>query len=143
MVPIGPANSAGQYPTPASVQAVINTFSPYLAAETDSAGTGELKAAGVQSPIAGLIAAANNFYVTVNPAEHRCLQYIALPRADHRRPADLGFERQRLAALGEHLGQQLGSLCGLRPRDRRSHRFGDQRSGDHRHRASADEAREQ
>ena len=68
MVPIGPANSAGQYPTPASVQAVKNTFWPYLAAETDSAGTGELKAAGVQSPIAGLIAAANNFYVTVNPA---------------------------------------------------------------------------
>jgi len=68
MVPIGPANSAGQYPTPASVLAVHNTFWPFLAAETDSAGTGELKAAGVQSPIAGLIAAANNFYTTVNPA---------------------------------------------------------------------------
>ncbi len=68
MVPIGPANSAGQYPTPASVQAVHNTFWPFLAAETDSAGTGELKAAGVQSPIAGLIAAANHFYTTVNPA---------------------------------------------------------------------------
>jgi len=67
MVPIGPANSAGQYPTTGSVQAVQNTFWPLLAAETDSTGTGELKAAGVQSPIAGLIAAATNFYVTVNP----------------------------------------------------------------------------
>jgi type IV pilus assembly protein PilY1 len=67
MVPIGPAHSAGQFPTPASVQAVQNTFWPFLAAETNSAGTGELKAAGVQSPIAGLIAAANNFYVTANP----------------------------------------------------------------------------
>jgi type IV pilus assembly protein PilY1 len=59
--------SAGQTPTPASVATAIAKFTPYLAPETNSTGTIEMKAAATQSPIAGLLAGAYNYFKT-NPA---------------------------------------------------------------------------
>jgi type IV pilus assembly protein PilY1 len=59
--------SAGQTPTPTSVATAIAKFTPYLAPETNSTGTVEMKAAATQSPIAGLLAGAYNYFRT-NPA---------------------------------------------------------------------------
>jgi type IV pilus assembly protein PilY1 len=59
--------SSGQTPTPASVAAAIAKFTPYLAPETNSTSTTEMKAAATQSPIAGLLAGAYNYFTT-NPA---------------------------------------------------------------------------
>jgi type IV pilus assembly protein PilY1 len=59
--------SAGQTPTPATVATALARFTPYLAPETNSTGTTEIKAAATQSPIAGLLAGAYNYYRT-NPA---------------------------------------------------------------------------
>jgi type IV pilus assembly protein PilY1 len=59
--------SAGQTPTPTSVAAAIAKFTPYLAPETNSTGTTEMKAAATQSPIAGLLAGSYNYFKT-NPA---------------------------------------------------------------------------
>jgi type IV pilus assembly protein PilY1 len=67
LVPIGPSTSAGATPTPASVAAALANFTPYLAPETSVTWTGEIKAAAIQSPIAGLIASAQSFFST-NPA---------------------------------------------------------------------------
>jgi type IV pilus assembly protein PilY1 len=59
--------SAGQTPTPTSVATAIAKFTPYLAPETNSTSTTEIKAAATQSPIAGLLAGAYNYFKT-NPA---------------------------------------------------------------------------
>jgi type IV pilus assembly protein PilY1 len=67
LVPIGPSTSSGATPTTASVTAALLNFTPYLVAETSVNWTGEIKAAAVQSPIAGLIAGAQSFFST-NPA---------------------------------------------------------------------------
>src|SRR6516164_5201441 len=50
-----PMTSAGANPTPASVNAAIAAFTPYLAPETNSPGTTEIKAAGGQSALPGLL----------------------------------------------------------------------------------------
>jgi type IV pilus assembly protein PilY1 len=67
IVPIGPSTSSGATPTPASVAAALAQFTPYLAPETSVNWTGEIKAAAIQSPIAGLITGAQSFFST-NPA---------------------------------------------------------------------------
>jgi len=54
--------TAGPTPTPATVSAAIAKFTPYLAPETNSNGTGEIKADAVQSPIAGLLKGALSYY---------------------------------------------------------------------------------
>lgn len=59
--------SAGQTPTAASVATAIAKFTPYLAPETNQAGSTEIKAAATQSPIAGLLKGAYNYFNT-NPA---------------------------------------------------------------------------
>jgi type IV pilus assembly protein PilY1 len=63
-----PMTSAGQVPTQSSVNTALAKFSPYLAPETNSTSTSEIKAAATQSPIAGLLKAAKNYYVSANPA---------------------------------------------------------------------------
>ncbi|MHB8405172.1 MAG: pilus assembly protein [Gammaproteobacteria bacterium] len=59
--------SAGNNPTPAQIQTVINKFTPYLQPETNNTGTGEIKALAVQSPMAGLLSKALAYFNT-NPA---------------------------------------------------------------------------
>jgi type IV pilus assembly protein PilY1 len=60
--------SAGANPTPASVTAALARFTPYLAPETDSPGTVEIKAAGGQSALPGLLRGAGLYYTGANPA---------------------------------------------------------------------------
>ncbi|HUN73190.1 MAG TPA: PilC/PilY family type IV pilus protein [Steroidobacteraceae bacterium] len=66
--PVVKMTSAGQAPTPTSVATALAHFSPLLAPETNSGATGELKAVAEQSPIAGLIKNAQNYYSIANPA---------------------------------------------------------------------------
>jgi len=66
-----PMTSAGASPTPASVNAAIAAFTPYLAPETNSPGTPEIKAAGGQSALPGLLLGAGQYYQhykSANPA---------------------------------------------------------------------------
>ena len=53
--------TAGTTPTVTSVNNAINTFTPYLAPETNNSGTSEIKSAAVQAPIAGLLKQANTY----------------------------------------------------------------------------------
>jgi type IV pilus assembly protein PilY1 len=62
-----PMTTAGATPTAASTSAALAAFTPYLQPETNSTGTSEIKAAAVQSPMAGLIKQANSYFAT-NPA---------------------------------------------------------------------------
>jgi type IV pilus assembly protein PilY1 len=62
-----PMTSAGANPTPASVNAAVAAFTPYLAAETNSPGTAEIKAAGGQSALPGLLRGAGLYYKNANP----------------------------------------------------------------------------
>src|ERR1035441_5861889 len=75
-----PMTSAGATPTPASVAAALAIFTPYLAPETNSTGTGEMKATAVQSPTAGLIAKAKAYFATHPPSSNGCAaqQYVVL-----------------------------------------------------------------
>jgi type IV pilus assembly protein PilY1 len=66
--PVVPMTSAGQTPTQASMNSALAVFAPYLAPETNSASTTEIKALATQSPIAGLITAAGDYYAAKNPA---------------------------------------------------------------------------
>ena len=63
-----PMTSAGANPTPASINAAVAAFTPYLAPETDSPGTNEIKAAGGQSALPGLLRGALQYYKNANPA---------------------------------------------------------------------------
>jgi type IV pilus assembly protein PilY1 len=62
-----PMTSAGANPTPASINAAIAAFTPYLAPETNSPGTAEIKAAGGQSALPGLLRGAGLYYKNANP----------------------------------------------------------------------------
>ncbi|HXS26835.1 MAG TPA: PilC/PilY family type IV pilus protein [Steroidobacteraceae bacterium] len=74
-----PMTTAGQVPTQASINSAIACFSGgtcsstgtnvpnYLAPETNSTATSEIKAVGLQSPIAGLLQAAGDYYTAKNP----------------------------------------------------------------------------
>jgi len=57
-----PMTSAGTSPTPASINAAVAAFAPYLAPETNSPGSPEIKAAGGQSALPGLLSGASNYY---------------------------------------------------------------------------------
>lgn len=57
-----PMTTAGQYPTTATVNAAIANFTPYLAPETNSSGTREIKASAGQSALPGLLKGANSFF---------------------------------------------------------------------------------
>jgi type IV pilus assembly protein PilY1 len=75
-----PLTSAGATPTPASVAAALAQFTPNLAPETSVNWTGEIKAAAIQSPIAGLIARAQTYFATNPPSSNGCAaqQYVVL-----------------------------------------------------------------
>ncbi len=59
--------SAGEVPTASSVSTAIAKFTPYLEPETNSTGTSEIKASGVQSALPGLLHGALSYYTTKNP----------------------------------------------------------------------------
>ena len=54
--------SAGQNPTAGSVATALANFTPLLGPETNSPATTEIKASAVQSPLAGLIAGAHDYF---------------------------------------------------------------------------------
>ena len=66
--PLVPMTSAGQVPTQSTMNTALAAFAPYLAPETNNPNTTEIKAAATQSPIAGLLTAANDYYSARNPA---------------------------------------------------------------------------
>jgi type IV pilus assembly protein PilY1 len=72
--------SSGATPTAASVAAALAHFTPYLAPETNSTGTSELKASAVQSPMAGLIASAQTLFAGNPPTTNGCItqRYVVL-----------------------------------------------------------------
>jgi len=74
--------SAGAVPTTASVATAIAQFTPYLAPETNSSATTEIKAQTVQSPIAGLLHQARRFWSSNLPtaSSNGCpaTQYVVL-----------------------------------------------------------------
>jgi type IV pilus assembly protein PilY1 len=72
--------SAGQTPTPTTVATAIAKFTPYLAPETNSTSTGEMKAAATQSPVAGLLAGAYNYFKTNPTTSNGCAasRYVVL-----------------------------------------------------------------
>jgi type IV pilus assembly protein PilY1 len=72
--------SAGQTPTPTTVATAIAKFTPYLAPETNSTGTTEMKAAATQSPIAGLLAGSYNYFKTNPTTSNGCAasRYVVL-----------------------------------------------------------------
>jgi type IV pilus assembly protein PilY1 len=75
-----PMTSSGATPTPASVAAAIAKFTPYLAPETNSTGTPDLKASATQSPMAGLIVHAKNIFAGNPPTTNGCVaqRYVVL-----------------------------------------------------------------
>ncbi|GAC1305464.1 MAG: PilC/PilY family type IV pilus protein [Steroidobacteraceae bacterium] len=64
--------SAGATPTANTVSTAIAAFTPYLAAETNSATSTEIKSTAVQSSVAGLLARAQQFYATNPPSSNGC-----------------------------------------------------------------------
>lgn len=65
--PVVPMTSAGQYPTTATLNTALAKFTSWLAPETNSTGTTEIKAIAEQSPLAGLLANAQAYYTHANP----------------------------------------------------------------------------
>ena len=63
-----PMRTAGAAPTSASVSTAIAAFTPFLAPETNSTATGEIKASAGQSAVPGILAGAQNYYTVQNPA---------------------------------------------------------------------------
>ncbi|HTV97601.1 MAG TPA: PilC/PilY family type IV pilus protein [Steroidobacteraceae bacterium] len=63
-----PMTSSGATPTAASVATAIGKFTPYLAPETNSTGTTEIKASATQSPIAGMMKQINTYFTSTPPA---------------------------------------------------------------------------
>ena len=72
--------TAGALPTPASVNAAIAQFTPFLAPETNSPGTGEIKAAGGQSALPGLLQQAITIFNGKPAGNNGCnpKQYVIL-----------------------------------------------------------------
>ena len=59
--------NVGQNPTSSSINASLAYFATYLAPETNSTGTSEIKASAEQSPLAGLLANALGYFQNANP----------------------------------------------------------------------------
>jgi type IV pilus assembly protein PilY1 len=59
--------SAGSTPTAGTVATAIAKFTPFLAPETNSTSTTEIKASAGQSALPGLLKGANSYYSTANP----------------------------------------------------------------------------
>jgi type IV pilus assembly protein PilY1 len=75
-----PMQSAGATPTAAIVTAKINLFLPFLAAETNSTGTNEIKASATQSPMAGMMEQAAAVFAGNPPTTNGCVtqRYVVL-----------------------------------------------------------------
>ncbi len=75
-----PMTSSGAVPTPTSVANAVAQFTPFLAPETNSTGTSELKAAATQSPIAGLLHRAQTLFAGNPPTTNGCAsqRYVVL-----------------------------------------------------------------
>jgi type IV pilus assembly protein PilY1 len=75
-----PMTSSGAVPTAATVAAAIAQFTPFLAPETNSTGTQELKAAATQSPMAGLMHRAETLFAGNPPTTNGCVtqRYVVL-----------------------------------------------------------------
>jgi type IV pilus assembly protein PilY1 len=59
--------SAGATPTSGSVATAIAKFTPFLAPETNSSSSTEIKASAGQSALPGLLKGANSYYSSANP----------------------------------------------------------------------------
>jgi type IV pilus assembly protein PilY1 len=70
-VPV-PMTTAGAVPTQASVNAALAKFTPFLAPETNSTGTTEIKAAGGQSALPGLLIQALTVFNGNPPSSNGC-----------------------------------------------------------------------
>lgn len=70
--PVVPMTSSGAVPTAASVAAAIAHFTPFLAPESNSTGTTEIKASATQSPMAGLLARAQTVFAGNPPTTNGC-----------------------------------------------------------------------
>ena len=75
-----PMTTAGSVPTAATVNAAIAKFTPFLAPETDSTGTTEIKAAGGQSALPGLLIQAGTLFNGNPPSSNGCTptRYVIL-----------------------------------------------------------------
>ncbi|HEX3951695.1 MAG TPA: PilC/PilY family type IV pilus protein [Steroidobacteraceae bacterium] len=78
--PVVPMTSSGAVPNAASVAAAIAHFTPYLAPETNSTGTQDIKASATQSPIAGLMVRAQTVFAGNPPTTNGCVtqRYVVL-----------------------------------------------------------------
>ena len=78
--PVVPMTSSGAVPNAASVAAAIAHFTPYLAPETNSTGTQDIKASATQSPMAGLMARAQTVFAGNPPTTNGCVtqRYVVL-----------------------------------------------------------------
>lgn len=70
--------SAGAHPNPASMQAVIDAFTPALQPETNQPASGEIKAIAAQSPLAGLMQKAKSYLGTVPDPSGCAKKYVIL-----------------------------------------------------------------
>jgi type IV pilus assembly protein PilY1 len=77
-----PIASVGDHPTQADIDNYVAKFTPYLAPETNKAATKEIKAGAPQSPLAGILNGAYNYYTGPNPppSSNGCgaLRYVVL-----------------------------------------------------------------
>jgi type IV pilus assembly protein PilY1 len=75
-----PMTSSGAVPTAATVAAAIAHFTPFLAPETISTGTSEIKASATQSPMAGLMRRAQSVFNGNPPTTNGCVsqRYVVL-----------------------------------------------------------------
>jgi type IV pilus assembly protein PilY1 len=75
-----PMTSTGATPTATTVANALAQFAPYLAPETNSTGTPELKSAATQSPMAGLLHRAQTLFAGNPPTTNGCTtqRYVVL-----------------------------------------------------------------
>ncbi len=75
-----PMTTAGAVPTAASVNAAIAQFTPFLNPETNNTGTTEIKAAGGQSALPGLLIQAGTLFNSNPPSSNGCTptRYVIL-----------------------------------------------------------------
>jgi type IV pilus assembly protein PilY1 len=75
-----PMTTAGAVPTQASVNTAVAKFTPFLAPETNSTGTTEIKAAGGQSALPGLLIQAGTLFNGNPPSSNGCTptRYVIL-----------------------------------------------------------------
>jgi type IV pilus assembly protein PilY1 len=78
--PVVGITSSGAIPNATTVAAAIAHFTPFLAPETQSTGTQDIKASATQSPMAGLMARAQTIFAGNPPTTNGCTtqRYVVL-----------------------------------------------------------------